>query len=76
MTDIPTIAAGLTKDETTALLGHGIGVYSWPGKTWQNAGHALRNKWGLIDFCGPHSGSTRLTRLGLAVRQYLKEQER
>ncbi len=66
MTDIPTIAAGLTKAQGRAVLSgrQPSGMGKWPV---QNA---------LVDKGLAAVYPWRWTPLGLAVREYLKEQER
>ena len=86
MTDIPTIAAGLTKAQRGALAQvcstNGGGVRVPTGHSHENYGQPTTYPWkglwrlGLIQGKSNHAYRVVHTRLGWAVREYLKEQER
>jgi hypothetical protein len=70
MTDIPTIAAGLTKAARRSIM---EGRPDWCC-SWNQQGHQYLTGRGLVEHRGGNCGA--LTALGLQVREYLKEQER
>jgi hypothetical protein len=74
MTDIPTIAAGLTKAQRTIMLGHQIDIP--PEEADQLEELDLKQPAYFHETHDTRRMVWPITPLGLAVREYLQEQER